>query len=232
MKIGILKTGAPAPPLLDRHGDYADMFERLLAGAGFGFERYDIQAAPPPAADACDGWLITGSAAGVYEPHDWIAPLERFIRETLSRKPMTGVCFGHQVMARALGGRVEKSARGWGVGVHRYQTLARADWLEAPDRFDCAVSHQDQVIDPPPGARVIAGSNFCPNGVLDYEGGRAMSMQIHPEFEHAFALDLLEHRSSSIAADVAAIARETLNYDTDRHALGASIAQFFRSRIN
>ncbi len=232
MEIGILETGAPAPHLRERHGDYADMFERLLADAGFAFRRFDVQTTPPPADSACDGWLITGSAAGVYEPHAWIAPLEDFIRQASASRPVAGICFGHQIMARALGGAVEKSARGWGVGVHRYQTLDHTDWLEAPAQFDCAVSHQDQVIAPPAGARVIAGSNFCPYGVLEYAGGRAVSMQCHPEFEHAFALDLLEHRRTSIAADVSAVARETLKHETDRHALGASIARFFCSRLS
>ncbi|MEL6365887.1 MAG: type 1 glutamine amidotransferase [Pseudomonadota bacterium] len=233
MHLGILETGAPAPPLATRHGRYDAMFEALLAplDAGLSFSTFNVFEDAPPAVDACEAWLVTGSASGAYEPHDWIPPLEDFIRRAAARRPTVGVCFGHQIMAQALGGRVEKSARGWGVGVHTYYPLADADWLRGPEgRFDCAVSHQDQVIAPPQGASTIAGSNFCPNAVLAYEGGLAMSMQCHPEFEHAFALDLLEHRRASIPEDVSAVARVSLERATDRRRLGEAIVRFLTSR--
>jgi len=230
MKIGILETGAPAAPLVERHGRYDVMFRRLLDGAGFDFETFNVYEAAPPAAGAADGWIVTGSAAGVYEGHDWIAPLEAFIRDASERAPMFGVCFGHQVMARAFGGVVEKSAKGWGVGVHSYYVLEAADWTDPGVlRVDCAVSHQDQVIRAPDGARRLAASNFTPNAVLEH-GPRAASMQCHPEFEHAFALDLLEHRKESIPEDVASVARISLAAGADRLALGGWIARFLTSR--
>src|SRR5690606_28142769 len=125
------------------------------------YETFRNGALPKPA--DFDGLLITGSPAGVYEDHVWIAPLEHLVRETAKAgKPQVGICFGHQLMAKAFGGEVRKSDKGWGVGVHHYDVTADTPWM-APmqGKISCAVSHQDQVIAPPPGAKVIAGSDFC-----------------------------------------------------------------------
>src|SRR5688572_25498611 len=118
MEIGILRTGGPPPELAGRFGTYDDMFDRLL-GPGFEVRAYDVQnGAAPPSPDSHPAFLITGSAAGVYEPLPWIPPLLAFLREAKGRTKLVGICFGHQAMAEALGGRVEKSERGWGIGLH------------------------------------------------------------------------------------------------------------------
>jgi len=117
VKLAILETGAPPAPLIARFGRYPAMFERLL-GAGFDHASYDVAAGELPArVEDHDGYLITGSPAGVYEPLEWIAPLLDFLRAARGAK-LVGVCFGHQALAQALGGHVEKSERGWGVGLH------------------------------------------------------------------------------------------------------------------
>ena len=122
MKIGILMTGHAVPELQERAGDYDAMFARLLAGHGFEFETYNVvDEQYPSAPDACDGWLITGSKHGAYEDHPWIPPLEEFIRAVYaSGRPMIGVCFGHQIIAQALGGKVIKYPGGWSVGRTEY----------------------------------------------------------------------------------------------------------------
>ena len=172
MDIGILRTGAPPPELAPRFGDYEDMFARLL-GPGFALRAYDVQGGElPPAPDAHPAFLITGSAAGVYEPLPWIAPLLAFLREAKGRTKLVGICFGHQAMAEALGGRVEKSERGWGDRPPGLRNRGSgAPWMgEAPPgRIAVPVSHQDQVVIPPPGARVLAGNAFTPFGLLEYE---------------------------------------------------------------
>ena len=117
MRIGLLQTGRAPEDLVEEHGDYDGMFRRMLAGRGFEFTTYAVLDNEfPVTADAEEGWLITGSKFGVYEAHDWIAPLEDLVREiTKVGLPLIGVCFGHQIIAQALGGKVEKSSRGWSI---------------------------------------------------------------------------------------------------------------------
>jgi GMP synthase-like glutamine amidotransferase len=208
MDIGILRTGAPPPDLASRFDPYEVMFGRLL-GPGFELHAYDIQGgAPPPAPDAHPAFLITGSAAGVYEPLPWIEPLLGFLREAKGGPKLVGICFGHQAMAEALGGRVEKSERGWGIGLHDYEIWKSALWMgEAPPgRIAVPVSHQDQVVVPPPGTRVLAGNAFTPFGLLEYDDSSAISMQFHPEFEPAYAQALIESRRARVPDPDSAIA--------------------------
>jgi GMP synthase-like glutamine amidotransferase len=128
MKLAILETGYPPGNLADEFGDYSEMFQRLL-GPGFEVKSFDVQSGVLPAADGHNAYLITGSPAGVYDPLPWIAPLEQFIRDAGDAK-MVGICFGHQAMAEALGGHVEKSEKGWGAGLHRYTVVRPEPWID------------------------------------------------------------------------------------------------------
>jgi GMP synthase-like glutamine amidotransferase len=224
MEIGILRTGAPPGGLEARFGPYDAMFARLL-GPGFAIRAYDVRAGElPPSPGAHPAFLITGSAAGVYEPLPWIAPLLAFLRAAKGRSKLVGICFGHQAMAGALGGRVEKSERGWAVGLQDYEIVARPAWMgsEPPGRIAVPVSHQDRVTVAPPGADVLAHSAFSPFGMLAWNGD-ALSMQFHPEFEPDYARALIEHRRARLPAPDAAIA--SLDRADDR----ALVAQWIRA---
>ena len=160
MKLAILETGRPPGNLADEFGDYPAMFARLL-GPGFEIESFDVAGGRAARARRrIDAYLITGSPAGVYDPLPWIEPLQEFIRAAEDSK-MVGICFGHQVMAEALGGHVEKSDKGWGAGLHRYDDRPRASrgWT-APTRSPIPASHQDQVVVQPPNTEVVAASDF------------------------------------------------------------------------
>ena len=113
-----------------------------------------------------DAYIISGSSAGVYDDLPWIEPLKAFLREAKGRAKLVGVCFGHQIMAEAFGGRVIKSPKGWGVGLHRYDIIQPQAWMEPVASVAVPVSHQDQVVELPPEARVIGGSAFTPFGML------------------------------------------------------------------
>jgi len=225
--IGILETGEPPAALLPSFGSYGDMFDRLL-GRGFEVTRYDVrEGVYPPAPDAHDGYIVTGSPAGVYDGQGWIEELKVFLRAAKGKTKLVGICFGHQVMAEAFGGRVEKSQRGWGIGLHAYDVQGRADWMDDATRFAIPVSHQDQIVEPPPTARILAGSAFNPYGLLSYEDQAAISFQCHPEFSPAFAKALIEERRDRLPRPDEASA--TLDEPNDRERVAGWIRHFLES---
>ncbi len=133
MKLAILETGTPPGDLEQKFGNYPSMFARML-GPEFQVETFDVQAGELPADPAAHGaYLITGSPAGVYDPLPWIAPLSDFIRAANASK-MVGICFGHQVMAEALGGHVVKSEKGWGAGLQHYSVVRAERWMDRARR--------------------------------------------------------------------------------------------------
>jgi len=227
LKIGLLETGNPPGDLAETYGSYASMFEALL-GPEHTYRAYDVQKGQLPEDPAeNDAYVITGSAAGVYDPLPWIEPLKAFLREAKGETPMVGVCFGHQIMAEAFGGKVEKSDKGWGVGLQAYEVSERAPWMDDARHVAVPGSHQDQVIQLPAGARVLAGSAFTPYGVLAYDDARAISMQFHPEFTPAYATALIEARRGTRFTDEQADAAiASLGADNDRDRMARWIGRF------
>ena len=221
MKLAILETGYPPGDLAERFGDYPAMFERLL-GEGFEIESFDVQAGQFPDGDH-EAILITGSPAGVYDPLPWIAPLEQFIRDAKG-SPIIGVCFGHQVMAEALAGHVEKSDKGWGAGLHRYEVVHRLPWMDCAAAIAEPASHQDQVVLQPPGTEITLASAFTPIAGLAWTDRPAISFQFHPEFSPAFAKALIEKRYDDVSNPDAAIA--SLNAPNDSARVGGWIRNF------
>jgi GMP synthase-like glutamine amidotransferase len=231
VKLGLLETGAPPAEIIDEFGDYPSMFRRLFGEDAYAYATYDVAAgALPKAAEACDAYVVTGSSAGVYDPLPWIEPLKGFLRAAKGRAKLVGVCFGHQVMAEAFGGRVEKSERGWGVGLHAYEVRVPQPWMEPVERIRVAASHQDQVVVSPPGATVVAASDFSPYGMLAYDDGAAISIQLHPEFEPAYARALIESRRGDRYEHAEADrAIDSYGQPNDRARVGRWIQRFLES---
>ena len=131
-------------------------------------------------------------------------------------------------MADTFGGTVEKSTKGWGIGLHHYQIHLPASWMtEGKDHFRGVVSHQDQVVEPPPGAKVLAGNAFCPNAMLLIHE-HVMSLQCHPEMSPALAYDLLELRRDRIGEEQVREAQATLENDNDSEELGRWMVRFLK----
>jgi GMP synthase-like glutamine amidotransferase len=224
IKVGILETGEPPAHLEGRFGRYKDMFEDLL-GPGYRMTNHNVVGGSFPADPAEEeAYIVTGSPAGVYDAFEWIPRLIAFLRETKGKAKLVGICFGHQVMAEAFGGRVEKSDRGWGIGLHRYEVRDPAHWMDAVHSFAIPVSHQDQIVAQPPASRIVAASPFTRFGVLEYQDQPAISFQCHPEFDPAYVEALIEHRRARLADADAAIA--SLKAPNDRALVAGWIRRF------
>ena len=227
MLIGILETGRPHESLKGR-GSYPQLFERLLGpeAGDFTFRTYAaIDGEVPDDPKACDAWLVTGSRHGAYERLPWMLKLEDLLRKAVAAHvPVIGICFGHQLLAQALGGKVVKSDKGWGFGLMDYQVT------DGPvTSLTISALHQDQVVEVPQGGRVLGGSDFCPNAIIAY-GDTALSFQGHPEFDIAWMREAAAHRMKGIAPEPVLAAAEA-SFQTKRSdspVVAKWIVQFLR----
>lgn len=229
MKLGILKTGRPPSACIPTFGTYPDMFIRLLGPDAYDYRVFAVDEGElPQSPTACDAYLITGASAGVYDPLPWIAEAEDFLRAAKGKAALVGVCFGHQLMAQAFGGKVIKSPKGWGLGEQVYEVLAREPWMDgAAATIRVPGSHQDQVVELPPGAQVWAGNAFAPMGALVWDDQPAISLQLHPEFEPAYAKALIENRRGApYSQEEADRASESYSGPDDRARVGGWIRNF------
>ena len=212
MKIGILQAGHAPEAIITETGDYADLFQNFLSGENFEFSVYNVVDLEfPNSVYNADGWLITGSRHGTYDPLPFIEPLELLVKEIHEKLiPLVGICFGHQIIAQALGGKVEKFNGGWSVGHTKYEFCGQETTLNA--------WHQDQITAAPQDSEVIGTSPFCKYAFLQY-GHHIFTTQAHPEFTATFVKGLINFRGPGIIPNTLledAQSKLTLSDDSDR----------------
>lgn len=224
MHIGILQCGHTPPEVAAEFGDFDDLFRRLLAHHGLDFTTWNVVDMDfPPDAFAAEGWLITGSKHGAYEDHAFIPPLEALIRAIhAARRPMVGICFGHQIVAQALGGTVEKYHDGWAIGRHGYE-------FDGIGALALNAFHQDQVTTAPAEARTVARSPFCAHAGLAY-GDHILTVQPHPEITNDVLGAYIPARMDDPAypADILRVAEAERVRPTDGDAVASLLARFLR----
>ena len=235
----IIETGRAPETIRSDWPDYPQMFEELLSPhlPGWSYQSIAVSEGEDlPDPKILDAILITGSPAGVYDQLPWMAPLMKFIRDAAAiRVPQIGICFGHQAVAFALGARVEKSDKGWGIGRHVYDIVSPQSWMgdTPPQTFSRGVSHQDQVLSLPPGATQMAKSTFCEFAALSYPQENAISFQGHPEFSSGFSCALYDvRRGTRFSNEMVQSAEASLQSPIDNNLVGAWMATFLRNSVD
>ncbi|MEM8971545.1 MAG: type 1 glutamine amidotransferase [Pseudomonadota bacterium] len=234
IQIGILETGQNRPELVEEFGTFAGWFEDLFAES-----RLDLSFATfvvceddlPSHPEACHAYIITGSAASSNDSDAWIRNLEDFIRIASKNVPIIGVCFGHQVIHKALGGRVERAKQGWGVGVHDYDLTDPPPWMAcSPSHLSFCASHNDQVVEPAPDTNIIARSEFCPVAATTV-GRNVLTVQSHPEMRKSFSRELYGIRRELLGDERADTAISSLGKPTNEKVFVEMVEQFLMARL-
>lgn len=230
VRLGLLVCDHVRGRYLSIAGDYPEMFTRLFARhPQVELVVYDcIGGQVPSDPHECDGWITTGSRHSVNDEEQWIRDLEEFVAKVAARgTPFVGICFGHQLIAKALGGSVVRSERGWGVGVKEIVLYRDLPWVDdRPASVKLLHSNQDQVETLPPGAVVLGSSSHCPVSMMTV-GDAMFGVQGHPEFDVAFVRALLEDRRGElIPEDTAVEGLASLDQGTDSEKLSDWIVRF------
>ena len=236
MKIGLLLCDHLDPNIAEGIGDYTELYPAAFSPVGIDLVVYEVTAGQlPTSTSECEGWIVSGSRKSAYEDLPWIGDLCEFIQTAAAdRIPQMGVCFGHQLIASALGGEVEKSTKGWGVGAKEFEVVSTAPWMQADppiSTFRMLMSHQDQVMRLPDGAELLARADYCPVAAYRLED-YVFSVQGHPEFVPALSEKLIQARRSTLGEDVAEAALLSLanlsSHPLDHRLVAEWTARFFQ----
>lgn len=180
-----------------------------------------------------DGWIVTGSPASVHDQTDWIVKLQALISDRVAAAaPIFGACFGHQVIAQALGGQVEKSPSGWALGVQDINIEGSPSWAEAlPSTYRLYAAHVEQVTKLPIGAENCASSQNCPLAGFRI-GSTVFTTQYHPEMRPEFFAALVGHLEQFLPVEAIANAKATLAEPVSTSAWAETIARFFENAVS
>lgn len=215
--VGLLLCDHLDPDVVARVGDYTELYPAAFGPAGVDLRVYEVTRGELPASlDECDGWITSGSRRSCYEDEGWIEALGDIARELAERRqPHVGICFGHQLVARALGGEVRRAEVGWGIGARTFSVTSSAPWMRPEaDRFTILMSHRDQVTRLPEGAEVLATADYCPVGAYRIDD-HVFCVQGHPEFVPDLCRALIEKRRDALGEATATSGLESLDRPLD-----------------
>lgn len=233
MNIGLLQCDHVSEPFQRIIPDYSDAFRDLFAryAPEIALRVYDVcHGELPQSVAECEGYIITGSKYSVYDDVPWVHQLAEFVRQVHAKKhKLVGICFGHQMIAHALGGKVAKASVGWGIGTKPVELQQTKAWMQ-PEKpsYRLLLSHQDQVLALPDDAEILGGNEHCPISMLAM-GNHMLGIQAHPEFTAPYAEALMDSRLERIGRDPIRAAKETLDEATDEVTIARWIEAFFRS---
>ncbi len=231
MTVGLLECDHVLDKFQHIAGDYHQMFATLFPAIEM--VPFDVcNGHFPTSVNECDAYLCTGSKYSVYDDIDWIKELQRFVQELYAcEKVYVGVCFGHQMLGEALGGKVEKASVGWCVGAHDFQVTQPEKWMiPFQSAYSLLMMCQDQIITLPPDSTVLASTSGCPVSMVRV-GPRMLGLQAHPEFPVAYERALLEDRIGRIGVEKVGIGVESLALPLDTERVGEWIGNFMRGSL-
>ncbi|KPM36025.1 hypothetical protein AK830_g10538 [Neonectria ditissima] len=208
-RLAVLECEAPPTPVLKMYGTYGDIVKNFLTSVvetatypNLEILKWNLLSAKSfPDLDTIDGVLLTGSQFTAFEDDAWVPGLTEFIqRAYAARKPLVGICYGHQMISRALGGTVARCPEGWELGVQRIKLSPMGTTLFGKSSLRIHQVHQDAVIQTPPGVEAIGYSAQC--GIqIAYQRGRVLSFQGHPEFDVFITTHEISERYSKESFD-------------------------------
>jgi GMP synthase (glutamine-hydrolysing) len=202
-KIVIVKTGEPVPSVRARRGEFADLIRDAIAPHWDGvYEVVDVVNEPPPRADGAAAYVITGSSANVPDRLPWMLRAEAWLRDVVAQgTPTFGICFGHQLLAQALGGEVQRNPRGREIGTLHIDRTAQAPIFdELPARFLAHVTHVDSVVKLPAGAAPLARSDREEYHAIRFSE-TCYGVQFHPEMDADVMRGYVETRRALLEAE-------------------------------
>lgn len=229
-KLGILLCDDAYPEIQEKHGAHEVSFIKMFESIGYAPQQYAIwnchYGELPSAVNEADIWLVSGSKWSAYDDYAWIGALKDFIRQIdLSDKKLLGICFGHQIVHEALGGKVQKCDQGWGLGAYPIKMKKSFCSLDENEEIRILAMHQDQVFHLAHGFEVIASCDFCPNAVTTKQN-KILTIQAHPEFYGELFSMICERIRPKAGDDMVNIAIANSNLPNDSQRIRMVIKDF------
>lgn len=230
MHIAVLATNTDDSAFATRHPRDVEKFRVLLQGVRpkWTVTAFDLPKGQfPDDVQVFDGFLIGGSPSSVHDEDAWIERLLSVIREAFAAgRPLAGACFGHQAIAKALGGVVGPNPGPFVLGTAETEVTSPAPWMDPVARFRLAAAHGEQVTALPPGAKVVGRTPGCEAACYRI-GTTVFATQYHPEMTPGFLAALVEEFAPKFPATVRAAAEASLPLGTDGPQFAEWIARFF-----